>query len=64
MAVKELGPEDLLEIADKDGVAVSSVSDGFILVFTKRQLEMTLKAITDKGQEKCVIFVKNRKFDN
>ena len=55
----EDGAEFLMELADKTGVAVSSVKDGHVLVFTKRHLEGILEAINASGQDKCVVFVKS-----
>jgi hypothetical protein len=61
MSVIEKGVEGLLTLADKTGVAVSSVKDGHVLVFTKKHLEGILEAITASGQDKCVVFVKDGK---
>ena len=58
------GLDFMLELADKTGVAVTSVSDGHVLIFTKKHLEGILKAITDSGQDKCVVFVKKPEFKN
>jgi hypothetical protein len=50
--------ELLLELAKLNGVAVTSVSDGHVLVFTKASLENFLKECNDAGQEQVVVFVK------
>jgi hypothetical protein len=61
---KDLGPEDLVDMADKEGVAVATVDDGYVLIFTKGHLERTLALLNEKHQERCMIFVKHRQFNN
>ncbi len=61
---KDFGPEDLVNMADRDGVAIAHVKDGYVLVFTKAQLEMLLTKITESGKDKGMIFVKHREFKN
>jgi hypothetical protein len=55
------GAEFLVELADKTGVAVTSVKDGYVLVFTKRHLEGMLTTMAAAQQDKCVVFVKQNK---
>ncbi len=64
MSTKADGADFLMELADKIGVACSTVKDGHVLIFTKSHLEGLLKAVTDSGQEKCVVFVKRPDFGN
>jgi len=65
MTVKsDLGPSDILDMADREGVAVVTVKDGYVLVFTKNQLELFLEQIAAKGSDKCMVFVKHRTFAN
>lgn len=65
MAVKtEDGTDFLIESAEKQGIACATVKDGHVLVFTKSHLEMLLKAVNDKGSDKCVVFVKRLDFAN
>lgn len=58
------GIEYLLELADKTGVACSSVKDGHILIFTKSHLEQLLQKVVESGQNNCVVFVKRPDFKN
>jgi hypothetical protein len=63
MGVKtEVGPEYLLEVADTQGVSVSSVRDGHVFVFTKSHLEGMLRPIEANGSDRCVVFVKRHDF--
>lgn len=65
MGVKtEAGPDYLLEVADKQGVSVSSVKDGHVFVFTKSHLEGMLRSIEAKGGDRCIVFVKQQDFTN
>lgn len=61
MSVIEKGVEGLLTLADKTGVAVTSVKDGHVLVFTKKHLEGILEVMAKSDQDKCVVFVKDGK---
>lgn len=51
------GIDYLMELAEQQGVACTSVTDGHILVFTKRQIEAILFKINETNQDKCVVFV-------
>lgn len=59
MSIKSNSAEYMVELADKTGVAVSSVSDGYVLIFTKSHIEGMLKTLNDNGSDRCVVFVKN-----
>lgn len=48
--------EFLNAMADANGIAVSSVSDGHVFVFTKQRLQQMLEACADK--DRLVVFVK------
>jgi hypothetical protein len=56
------GADFILKLVDANGVAVSSVKDGHILVFKKSYL----KDILDKNpdSDKLIIFVKKPEFKN
>jgi len=58
MSEKEADVESLMTAAEENGVACSSVENGHVLVFTKRQLEAILAKMIETEQEKCVVFVK------
>lgn len=62
MSVKVEGPEYLVELATRQGVACATVKDGHVLVFTKKHLELVLAQLTEKGQDKCIIFVQRPEF--
>ena len=47
--------EFMIEIMKRDGVAVSSVKDGFVLMFRRNKLQEILDQ--NKGKEELVIFV-------
>ncbi len=65
MAVKEdLGPSHIVDLADKQGVAVVTVKDGYVLVFTRWHLEQTLKAMDERKTDKCIVMIQQRKFEN
>ena len=64
MSTKADGADFLLELAEKTGIACSTVKDGHVLIFTKNHLEGLLKAINDSGQDKCVVFVKRPDFQH
>lgn len=51
--------ELLLEMAKINGVAVTSVSDGHVLIFTKASLEKFLKECSENGSEQLAVFVKH-----
>jgi len=53
-----------MELADKTGVACSTVKDGHVLVFTKSHLEQLLQKVVESGQDKCIVFVKRSEFKN
>jgi hypothetical protein len=61
---RDVGPEDLIELADKTGVAISSVKDGYVMVFTKKHIEGILQQLVSSGQEKCIVLVRQPKFEN
>jgi len=61
---KEVGVDFLIDAAEKEGVACSTVSDGHVLVFKKSCLESLLKMMADKGTDSCVVFVKRQEFLN
>jgi hypothetical protein len=61
---KDFGPEDLIELADRTGVAVATVRDGYFLVFTKRHLEQLLAKVNESGLDKCCVFVRYQTFEN
>jgi hypothetical protein len=52
----------LLEIVERQGVAVSSVKDGHILIFKRDHLRKLLDAAPD--QDTFIIFVKRPTFGN
>ena len=54
----------LLDIADKEGVAVSTVANGHILVFTVKQLNALIAAAQDAETDKVTVFVKRNDFLN
>ena len=51
--------ELLLELAKINGVAVTSVSDGHVLIFTKASLVNFLNECDSSGSDKLVVFVKH-----
>jgi hypothetical protein len=55
----EDGVDYFLEIADKSGVAVTSVRDGHVFSFSKGHLEGMLDAIKESGSDHVLVFVKN-----
>jgi hypothetical protein len=61
---KDFGPEDLVELADKSGVAIAQVKDGYFMIFTRKHLEGMLEEIAKRGSDKCCVFVKHRTFEN
>ena len=65
MSVKQdVGVEQLIAAAEADGVAVSTVKDGHVLVFMKQHLEKFLEKINESGQDRMVVFVQRREFKN
>lgn len=59
MAVKtDSGIDYLLELADRDGIAVTSVTDGHVFVLTRKHVQGILKMMDDKVTDRAVIFVK------
>jgi hypothetical protein len=64
MSTKAEGADFLMELADKTGVACSTVKDGHVLIFTKKHLEGLLEKINESGQDKCVVFVQRPDFKN
>ncbi len=63
MAVKtDDGVEYLKALADVQGVACASVTDGHVLIFKKWKLEEILKAIGEKDQ--AVVFVQRPEAKN
>lgn len=54
--------EHFLEVADKEGVAVATVSDGFVLMFKREHLQKLLDAAPN--EKKVMIFVKQPQFKN
>jgi hypothetical protein len=60
----DIGPEDIIQIADDKGVSVTSVSDGTVFVFTRKHLEGMLDACKERNEDKCVVFVRHRVFQN
>jgi hypothetical protein len=59
MSIKEdFGPEHLLQQADEDGISVTSVNDGHMFVFTKKNVENLLKVMADANSDKCMVFVR------
>lgn len=63
MSVKTDDPaEYLIEAANREGIACASVSDGHVLIFTKKHLENVLATMAQSGQEKCIVFVKRQEF--
>ena len=61
---KDIGIEDLFDMADREGVAVATVKDGYMLVFTRGHIERMLDMINKKGQDRCAVFVQHRQFKN
>ena len=61
---KDFGPEDLVDMADRDGCAIAQVRDGYVLIFTKKQLQDLLTQCDAKKSERCMIFVQHRDFKN
>lgn len=64
MGVLEDSGLGAIKLADKTGVAVVKVNDGHVLVFTKQHLQGMIAAMEAKGQEKCVVFVKDELSDS
>jgi len=59
MSVKEdYSTEHMLQQAEDDGIAVTSVTDRHMFIFTKRHVEGLLKTMADSGNDKCMVFVK------
>lgn len=57
MSTKSEDCADFLnELAERNGVACSTVSDGHVLVFTEKALESLLERARENG--KVVVFVK------
>jgi len=48
----------LLEAAEKQGIACSTVKDGHVFVLTKLHLLAILSAMDEKKTDKAVLFVK------
>lgn len=63
MSVKTEGGIDfLLKTVETEGIACSTVSDGHLLVFTKKRLEAIIAAIDAKGTDRAIVFVKRPDF--
>lgn len=54
----ESGAEFLLELAEREGVACSSVKDGHVLIFMKAKLQAMLAEIEAKQADRAIVFVK------
>lgn len=54
----------LVELAEKHGVACSTVKDGHVLIFTKAHLQMLMEKIESSGHDKCIVFVKRPSISN
>ena len=61
---KEFGVEDLFDMADREGVAIATVKDGYFLVFTRGHMERMMAMMNEKKQDRCAVFVKHRQFKN
>ena len=54
-----LSPEEyLLEVANAQGIACTSVSDGFVLLFTRKIVEGIIARMGESKQDKAVVFIK------
>jgi hypothetical protein len=49
------------DVADKEGVAVSHVKDGYLLMFKKEHMQ---RLLNENDSDKLLIFIKYQKFDN
>ncbi len=49
-------------LAETQGVAVSSVKDGHVLMFKTSWLKQLLEGLEKSGQEKCLILIKQPEF--
>ena len=59
MSIKQdVGVDHLIDLAERDGVAVTSVTDRHVLVFMKSHLVKMLAQLDEKGSDRCVVFVK------
>jgi hypothetical protein len=60
MSDKELeaGADKLLALAERDGIVISSVKDGHVMVFTKAYLLGILGKMEAAGQTKAVVFMR------
>lgn len=58
-----MDPKDAAEylntLTDKQGVAVATVSDGWVFHFSREKLQQMVDAIDADGADKLVVFVKN-----
>lgn len=54
----------LLEAAEKQGVGIGKVKDGYMMIFTKAHLVGLLGKIEASGQDKAIVFVKDHKTIN
>ena len=64
MTTKTDAIDFLMKTAETQGVAVTSVTDGHVMVFTKAHLEMFLKQVNDSGKDRLVVFIKQPTFNN
>jgi len=64
MATIAKSPEEyLLELADAEGIACSTVADGHVLIFTRRIVENMLAKMNESNAERTIVFVKRHDFN-
>lgn len=51
--------EYIATLTEKQGVAVASVSDGWVMVFTRSKLQSMLDTIDSSESDKLAIFIKS-----
>ncbi len=59
---KDSGIDYFLELVEKTGVAISSVSDGYVLMFKREHLKQLIEKYPDN--EHLIIMVKQPQFKN
>jgi hypothetical protein len=65
MSIKEdIGPKQLIDEADTNGIAVTSVSDGHVFVFSRDFINEMLRKINNTRIDRFVLFVKNPKVED
>lgn len=54
---------ELIARAQRDGVAVASVTDGSIFILSRRKLEEMIQTIDESKDDKIIMFVKHEKLE-